>query len=140
MAAANNEPFPATNQPPTPPLTHWWNPPSHEGLLDTDIEHVTNVSFDELDDILWKTHSHYKAMVTYIHTCLACRASARRMGLPYGSKEEWWEFVYQFDIYLSRVESRLMYCLEEMVRRHFPKRKKNKAKASSRPLKKRRVE
>lgn len=134
--------------PPSPPLTHWWSPPSHDGLLDTDVEEsVRNVPMEHLDEILWKTHQFYKAMLTYIRTCLACRASAQRMGLPHGTKQDWWDFVYDADNYLSRIESRMMFVLEEMARRHQPKKKKNKSKSktppsspsSLRPLKKRRV-
>lgn len=128
--------------PPRPPLLHWWNPPSHDGLLDADIvESVANAS--DIDKLLWDTHSFYTAMANYVRTCLACRASARRMGLPYGSKQDWWDFVYEADTFLCSIESRLMFILEEMIRRQYKPKKKNKNKnydkPSSRPLKKRRV-
>jgi hypothetical protein len=50
------------------------------------------------------------------------------MNLPHGSKGDWWNFVYEADTYLSRIESRLMFVLDEMTRRHLPSEKKNKRK------------
>jgi hypothetical protein len=54
------------------------------------------------------------------------------MNLPHGTKADWWDFVYEADTFLSRIESRLMFVLDEMTRRHEPsKKKKSKKKAIS---------
>jgi len=127
---------------PKPPLVHRWNPPSHDGLLDTDVEEkARGASKEKLDNILWETGKFYKAMAKYIKTCLACRSSARRMGLPYGTKQEWKVFVDEVYFYMSCIESRMTFVLDELARLTYPstKRKTLKQPRSSRPLKKRPV-
>jgi hypothetical protein len=129
MAANKFAVISSTHVPPTPPLTYFWSPPDHGGLLDVDVEEtVRDVPLEALDALLWDTHNYFQAMLKYVRNCLACRASAKRMNLPHGSKGDWWNFVYEADTYLSRIESRLMFVLDEMTRRHLPSEKKNKRK------------
>jgi hypothetical protein len=107
------------NYPPEPPVAHWFNAPSHDGILDGDIQdivpHATN---ERLDQILWAHQRYYQSMAHYIRTCLACRDSARRMGEPSGTKTEWWDFVFETEFFLSTIESRMMFVVEEMARRY----------------------
>ena len=119
-----------TNSLPSPPLVYWWKPPSHDGLLDIDVEE-SNIPTERLDIILWEHHKLYREIAKYIRNCIACRDSARRMGLPYGTKQEWWDFISEANTYIARIESRMMFVLEEMTRR-YPK-----PPEASRPLKKR---
>jgi hypothetical protein len=109
-----------TNLPPKPPLVHFWNAPCHEGLLDDDLEehYVRTAPAERLDCLLWKHYRFYQSMSSYIRKCLACRDSARRIGLPSGTKQGWMDFVDETNTYLCTIESRMMYVLEEMMRRY----------------------
>lgn len=108
------------NLPPTPPLVHFWNAPCHEGVLDDDLEEarIRTAPPEHLDYLLWAHHKFYRKMSSYIRKCLACRDSARRVGLPSGSKQDWMDFVDDTNTYLCTIESRMMYVLEEMTRRY----------------------
>jgi hypothetical protein len=111
------------NLPPTPPLVDFWNAPHHESVLDDDLEEnpIRTVPSEHLDYLLWAHHKFYRKMSSYIRKSLACRDSARRMGLPSGSKQDWVDFVDETNTYLCTIESRMMYVLEEMMRRYSKK-------------------
>ena len=104
--------------PPEPPLAHWLTPPSHNGLLDTDIVVMARFgSNEELNQCLLDHQRYYQSMAHYIRQCVAFRDSARRAGQASGDKNQWWDFIYEVDTYFCMIESRMMYLVEEMVRR-----------------------
>ena len=107
------------NLPPKPPLAHFCNAPCHEGLLDDDLEEhcVRTASSNQLEHLLWKHYRFYQSMASYICKCLACRDAARHLGLPSGTKQGWIDFVDETNTYFCTIESRMIYILEEIMRR-----------------------
>jgi len=115
------------NDPPEPPVAHWWTAPSHDGLLDTDILLVVrSANREQLEQELLDHQRYYLSMGYYVRQCLVCRDSARRMGQPSGNKQEWWEFVWDIDEYLCVIESRMMCVVEEMKRQRQQRRQQRR--------------
>jgi hypothetical protein len=104
--------------PPEPPFAQWLTPPSHNGLLNTDILVVARFdSNEELNQCLLNHQRYYQSMAHYIRQCVAFRDSAQRAGQVSGDKDQWWDFIYQLETFFCIIESRMMYLVEEMVRR-----------------------